>query len=390
MNVVFLSYAFPPAKYPRSIQVSRLAVHSKLPIKVIHCVDDSPRDPTIMPPDALDSVPMVGIPATAKSLIDRLSMPDAHRGWALAAARELLAHQYVQRSDVLVTFGMPMSDHLAGLQLIRALGLPWIAHFSDPWADNPYRPKWAGWSDRRLEKSVVAAADRLIFTSPQIRQLVMAKYPADWLAKAHVLPHAFDGSRQTQQTRDGPFLLRHLGNFYNQRSPAPLIGALRILSHRHSDLKRELQVDLVGTMGAATGAGFDLSGLPEGLLKVLPAVDYQVSLDMMAASDLLVVIDAAAKTNVFLPSKLVDYVGAGRPIFAISPPGASADLVGALGGQSAAPNDPAAIADGLAGFIAAGRWPHDRAWGEPSVRRKYDAETVAAAFDAIVHEVMTS
>jgi hypothetical protein len=66
-------------------------------------------------------------------------------------------------------------------------------------------------------------------------------------------------------------------------------------------------------------------------------VDYKTSLALMESADLLLVIDAPFDQSVFLPSKLVDYIGAQRPIFAITPPGTSAKLVSDLGGMVAHP-----------------------------------------------------
>jgi hypothetical protein len=45
-------------------------------------------------------------------------------------------------------------------------------------------------------------------------------------------------------------------------------------------------------------------------------VGYQESLKLMSEADALLVIDAPADQSVFLPSKLIDYIGAGRPISA--------------------------------------------------------------------------
>jgi hypothetical protein len=50
----------------------------------------------------------------------------------------------------------------------------------------------------------------------------------------------------------------------------------------------------------------------------------------MKTADLLTVIDVPAKKNLFLPSNLVDYVGAGRPILGIKPPGTPQKIMNKL------------------------------------------------------------
>lgn len=82
-------------------------------------------------------------------------------------------------------FGQPRSDHLLGLHLKQRLRLPWLAHFSDPWTDTPFRRQ--GPFCRPVND-----ADRVIFTSAETLELVMRKYPAGRYAKACVLPHAYE------------------------------------------------------------------------------------------------------------------------------------------------------------------------------------------------------
>ena len=65
-------------------------------------------------------------------------LPDEKWVWIGAAARAARRLAAERRFDVLVSFAQPWSDHLVGLRVHRATGLPWVAHFSDPWTDSPY------------------------------------------------------------------------------------------------------------------------------------------------------------------------------------------------------------------------------------------------------------
>jgi hypothetical protein len=117
-------------------------------------------------------------------------------------------------------------------------------------------------------------------------------------------------------------------------------------------------------------------------------VDYATSLELMASSDLLLVVDAPAERSPFLPSKLVEYVGSGRPIAAFSAPGPSADLVRRLGGWVADPASDGAGAGALAHALACVRSDRSRPWGDVGVRAEYAAERVAAAFEAVLAEAV--
>ena len=60
---------------------------------------------------------------------------------------------------------------------------------------------------------------------------------------------------------------------------------------------------------------------------------YEETQEIVAASSVLVVIEAATDEGIYLPSKFVDYVQTGRPVLAISPPvGTLNDVLTAYGG----------------------------------------------------------
>jgi hypothetical protein len=318
-----------------------------------------------------------------------LVLPDSERPWADRLARTALTHQLVAHDDVLVTFGQPMSDHLAGLAIKRSLGMPWIAHFSDPWSDNPYlSPNPVSRHRlRKMERQVVEAADRLLFTSQETIDLVMRKYPAPLRAKAGMLPHCFDPRTQVEAAvplrRNGILVLRHLGNFYGPRNPLMLVQALSILLKRNPIMLQNVSIELIGRwVGHEHWSPTD-AGLPHDLLSFHKTVDYEESLRQMCSADALIIIDAPFEHNVFFPSKLVDYLWARRPILALTPPGTSANIVTTCGGLVASPATPETIAAGLTGMIERLRAGIIGAPSEDAIA-PYDARRVAAIFDDIV------
>ncbi len=106
------------------------------------------------------------------------------------------------------------------------------------------------------------------------------------------------------------------------------------------------------------------------------------------------VIDAPVPANqksVFLPSKLVEYVGADRPIIGLTPPGSAAYLISRLGGWVADPGSADDVTEGLRQFL---RFVSERrddgaaGWGREEVRREFLAETVAAKFQEVLAELI--
>jgi glycosyltransferase involved in cell wall biosynthesis len=410
-SLLAVSIAYPPSALPRAVQVARLLKHLKTRTTLV-CADYDHRDrndPTLAREAEAPLADCLRVPfeRTAwRKLLGRAAgrlhlpvvdkLPDSFSPWQprALAAFERFARARDYTPDVLATFGSPMSDHLFGLALKRRLRVPWVAHFSDPWVDNPFldHDRLSRRLNRALEGRVLRAADRLVFTSAETVELVTSKHPPGLKAKARVVPHAFEpDSFPAPAGRDGPGLVvRYVGEFYGRRTPAPLFEALRRLLASEPAALAGVRFELVGSVGAGPLAEAGLGALPPGLVSARPTVKYLDSLRLMSGSDGLLVIDAPADVSVFLPSKLIDYVGAGRPIFGITPRGAAAALIRRLGGWVADPSDPAATASALKEFIAflRGRAGSNGPWGDAGVRGSFEAEAVAERFAGILREVL--
>jgi hypothetical protein len=303
--------------------------------------------------------------------LDRHLIPDRFRPWhrdAIAAIRE---HDLLRDVDALVTFGQPMSDHLVGLALQDDHKLPWIVHLSDPWSDNPFAPRNRLGSalNRRLEMSALSRAAALLVTNSWARDRLVERLPAEVAKRVQVLPHAFDPRLYPPATtRSGSLRVRYIGSLYGPRGPRPLTQALDLLRAR-GELD-DVKIELIGP----TTHRVDAPGLIER-----PSVQYLESLALMRNSDLLLNLEAPIESSPFLPSKLVDYVGARVPIAALAPEGPGAALVRRVGGWQADPADPEAAAAMLAEALGHARRARDSSvWGDEATVETYSARNVAA------------
>ncbi len=384
VTAVFLSYFYPPLRAPRAIQVERLTRYSDFPIRVLCSAGGA------KPPRPGVEVEVFPDRSTRWWHLAKhfLYLPDPQRPWAIRVAKQAVERDLIKKSDVLVTFGQPMSDHLAGLYLKQRIGMPWIAHFSDPWSDNPYllpvpltRPRL-----RRMEKKVFEAADRLLFTSEETLNLVMDKYPGIWRTKALVLPHAFDPALYgggEKSVSSSPLKLRYLGNFYRQRNPIALTKAVASLFQTRPDLLENVSIELIGRWVGHSDWTPDSLGVPESVMSMKKPVEYQRSLQLMREADALLVIDAPFDNNVFFPSKLVDYMGAKRPILALTPAGTTANIVVKAGGIVASPESVETIQAGLVRLISAIKSGAFSSLNEEVVQQ-YTAASVVGSFDEIL------
>ena len=63
-----------------------------------------------------------------------LFVPDPRVGWVRPSVRRLKKYLKEYPVDAIVTTGPPHSVHLIGLKLHKALGIPWVSDFRDPWS----------------------------------------------------------------------------------------------------------------------------------------------------------------------------------------------------------------------------------------------------------------
>lgn len=400
MKLLAISYALPPMLYPQAIQIGRLLSHSALDITAVsagHREDAGSFGRSVKHSVVpFDNEPKGFLNSVALRLVPFYgAMPDPFRAWTNAAHRvinEMIAKD--EQPDLLVTFGEPMSDHLLGLRLKKELGVRWLAHFSDPWSDNPFRniQPLSKMANRFLERRVIEHADAIVFTSQETLDLVCRKYEASVRARATVLPHAFDPQAYPKRgvnDSSNPIILRFIGNFYGHRTPRPLIEALAWLSHNHPDALRDVRVELVGGVPSRMQPRGRKS-LPPGLLVLRGSVSYAESLELMTTSDILLTIDAPARESVFFPSKLVDYIGTGKRLVGLVPPGAAARIIAQCNGVSIPPDASAQdIATLLRDEIAAVRAEKERGTRRPlhPSSAAYEIACVAPMFDAMCRAV---
>jgi hypothetical protein len=308
----------------------------------------------------------------------------------LSAALKLLQRR---RYEALATWSQWHPVHLVGLALKKSFpSLPWIAHFSDPWVDNPfakYGPVRRAYN-RHLEHRVYDAADIVSVPSQETVDLVFVGPRARYREKVVEIPHAFDAGLYPDAAppKNGKLVFRSLGAFYGPRSPEPVFRALKLLRQRDASLFDKIAVELIGVTPGRYLSSEALRGLPKDTVRFLPPVDYTTSLGLMRSADVLLNIDAPFANSPFLPSKLVDYIGAARPIFGITPPGAASRVIKDLGGWLSRPDDPQGIAKELAGVIHFVEKNRGRAWGEPARKDFYSSASVGDRFGKVVESAI--
>ncbi|MBI4698794.1 MAG: glycosyltransferase [Nitrospirae bacterium] len=401
IKILALSYYFPPMASAQSIQILRIIANLDASVVVL-CGDDAweMKDETIItgiehPLEHIirlpfrpfnDKLPKFLEYRLRRYVFPRICFPDPQRTWIKQAGKYLWEwkNKIKYKPDLLMTFGTPMSDHLFGLEFKKRTGIPWVAHFSDPWADNPFNSGILKMRvNRRLERHVISMADAVIFTSPETVDLVMKKYHPTWRNKVFYVPHSYDSALFDEAVKppEDRYVIRFIGNFYGARSPGPFFEALEVISRIEPGLLENIYIEFIGSLCIHKEL-LEKYPVARRIIRIAGTVSYIESLRLMQTAHCLFVIDAPAELSVFFPSKLVEYLGAGRFIFAISPKGATERILNEVGGLVADPSDVKAIVNVITNVL------RHRPGSLPLPAINYEKKKVAEEIMKIIKNVL--
>jgi glycosyltransferase involved in cell wall biosynthesis len=290
-------------------------------------------------------------------LVRRLLVPDGQVTWLPAALYRGLITLQRWPADLIYSTYPPASAHLLGWALKRCTGLPWVVDFRDAWTYDPLDPALRDSprrlaAERRMERGVVGAADRIVAATEISAEYLRRSYP-EAADRVLVIPNGFDpedlgGLSREAPAMEDPMRLVHTGSFaasHPQRTPLPLFEALKALAAADPRWGRRLRLVLVGHLTPAEAkAAAPLERM--GMVEVKGGLERHEALACQAGAHVLLLVDHARQglaSNV--PGKFYEYLAWGRPIMALCGPGMVEQLMGQLkAGYQAPPDDPAAIA----------------------------------------------
>ncbi len=169
-----------------------------------------------------------------------LACPDRWVSWKFDAVRTGMAMIRQLRPAALWSTFPIATAHVIGAELARRSGLPWIADFRDPMAQEGYP------SDPRvhrayvgIEQTTAARAAAWTFTSPSAMRTYAGRYPHA-ASRMQVIENGYDErsfARVDENARsplnEGAYTLLHSGIVYpSERDPTQLFAALGLLRER--------------------------------------------------------------------------------------------------------------------------------------------------------------
>jgi len=267
-----------------------------------------------------------------------LALPDRWASWQLAAVPigKRLAHE--RRVDALWSTYPIATAHLIGAKIARSSGVPWVADFRDPMAQDDYPPEpRQKRSFERIETLVARHAARLVFVTPSTQRLYRERFREKPSEHFLLLENGYDEGAFERvvgavRPRNATSLLLHSGIVYPQeRDPEALFTALGRLARsgtiRTGDFLLRFRAPVHSGLLRALAAQHGVTSFVE----ICPRIPYEEALREMLQADALVVMQGT-NCNEQIPAKLYEYLRAQRPILPLSDPsGDTGTTLSALG-----------------------------------------------------------
>ena len=218
--------------------------------------------------------------------------------------------------------------HMIGHTLHRLSGLPWVADFRDPMAQDGYPADPKTWqSYKEIEEGALRSASFSVFATTGAARTYRERYPDVSGAHLAVIENGNDDESfsQLESSNDGPllpgtFTLIHSGIVYpSERDPTQLFQALRLMLDEGRLKPVELRLRLRAPAHEALLANLiDKFRLAE-VVELCPPIPYHRALQEMMRADRLLVLQAI-NCNEQIPAKVYEYLRCRRPIIALTDP----------------------------------------------------------------------
>lgn len=249
--------------------------------------------------------------------------PDAFAVWTRKVFRLIREQPAYERT---LAFILPASLLLGG----RRLGLvnrTWTFDYQESVTPQQRQlqrrsPLQRAWLPRlaALEHHTLHQAGRVVFTADTNRQAYIRERLVPAAATVHV-PYFFDTAAfVTPPAAISPeFEIVYFGTFdwRGARSPETFLRALALFLQRHPEARTRTRFRFYGNWLADHDRFVSELNLGE-VVSIQPAVGYAEYSEKVRQSPVLLLVVSPAH-NLFMPSKIVDYFGARRPILAFVP-----------------------------------------------------------------------
>jgi len=259
-------------------------------------------------------------------------VPDRHIGFvenAIVAAKHRIQQGGI---DLVFTSAPPYSIHLAGRDIAKSAGIPWVCDFRDPWVSCPFYNQQSQIRDRQnreIEKSYFEKASAII-SFPEIRiQNERKRYP-EFADKIIAIDNGFDPADFPQplpEPETDNIRISHIGAITVDRPVTTFLEALKSVLDLNSDLREKIRIGFYGDARPPTPNNISHLGLSD-ISQFNGYVSHRDACAAMASANLLFMALPNTKgAGGIMPLRLFEYAWSSRPVFLISPEGEASRFV---------------------------------------------------------------
>lgn len=280
--------------------------------------------------------------------------------WNKVASKYAIEMIRQEKIRNVVTCSPIHSTQLIGLKLKRKLkdNINWIADFRDLWSmSHVFRLGLARfkWVNYILEKKVLFAADKIVFTSDSIRNETMRNFNISFKShKLHTITNGFDAEdfqelKNHESSKFKPnteLKISYIGTILGPMVSNNYIEGIAKFIRKNKDIS-DISFNLVGKFDKII---LDkVNSLNMDKIKVFSFVEHQKALEWMRNSDVLVMILTDDKEGAMaFTGKFFEYLITEKPILALVPEGEVSKIVRRCNlGEVANPDDEQEISDAI-------------------------------------------
>ena len=231
--------------------------------------------------------------------------------------------EIVAKEDIthIISVGIPFTCHwIARALKASASGVQWHMDIQDPFCYS--KEFWVNNFSRYKEKNVKAEAeafllaDTISVTNPRAGELYKDLF-REQAHKLKVIPPLYtppaDDSKYDMILYSRKIHLGYFGSFYEGvRSPMMFFRFLKFLHEQDASLFDQIQFHFVGQIDRVSLPMFDVFPEIRRYMVIHGFMTRSETLDAMSQVDILM--NVGNTTDYHLPSKVVDYLAAGKPI----------------------------------------------------------------------------
>jgi len=265
-------------------------------------------------------------------------LPDDYNVWAYNANK--IADQICKEHNISIVYTSlpPFSACHIGYKIKKKHNIPWVVDYRDLWYGDVLR-EWIPLVRQKLElileKFYMRQADVIISVSEQKTEYLKKLHPttkARWETVTNGYDtEIFEPLLALPRKKDQYINFVYTGRLFKNRRGYAFAEALGQLCLEDFSLKDRVRVHILGGVSPEIKARYDeiLTSYDIKLTYIFTGdIGYQQSMEAQVNADyLLLIVDTGITSDGVIPGKLFEYIASRRPIFALTDPGATQEII---------------------------------------------------------------